>query len=325
MATRTDILHDLRTAGTWISGSRIGERFSISRAAVSKHVRALMAAGYDIESAPRRGYRYRAASNRLLAAEVQRLLKTATLGQNKYYHYNTIGSTHVTARQIAEKGCPEGSLVVAEMQSSGRGRKNRDWISPAESGIYATLVLRPLIPLEDTPLLTLAAAVAASEAVTATTALTPTIKWPNDILVNGHKVAGILTEVSSDIDRVEFALIGIGINVNTPLTDLPARPLFPASSLAIESGAPQSRAPILAHWLNHLESAYTRLIIGDRSTLLQRWKALAGIIGKTATIQRVHDTVHGVIDDLDTDGALLLRTPDGTLERILSGDITFVA
>lgn len=323
MGTRSSILHTLRSCDTWVTGADMGAELGVSRAAISKHVRALQAAGYDIESAKHRGYRFKSAPARLLASEVQPLAKCRTMGKSRYVHHESIDSTNAKARRLAEAGCPEGTLVVAEQQTAGKGRKGRDWVSPAETGIYATLVLRPPLPMEDTPLLTLLTAVAVAEAILEVTALHPTIKWPNDILVNERKVAGILTEVSSDVDRVEFALIGLGLNVNTEKKDLPQRPIFPATSLAIEAGASQNRPALLAQWLEHFESGYSLLVSGNRQPLLDRWKALAELTGRRVTISRIHDSISGTITNIDTDGALLLQTPDGQEHRILSGDIAF--
>ncbi len=323
MKSRSSILHQLRSADVWLTGDTLSRDLSISRAAVSKQVRALRDAGYRIATAPNRGYRFESAPDLLLSDEVQPLATTKTLGRSKYIHYDTIGSTNAEAHRLAESGCPEGTLVVAEQQTAGKGRKGREWVSPAGTGIYATLVLRPPLPMEDTPLLTLLTAVAIAEAITEVTPLQPTIKWPNDILIHDRKVAGILTEVSSDVDHVEFALIGLGLNVNTQKKDLPERPIFPATSLAIEANALQNRPALLAKWLDNFESEYSRLVSGDREHLLERWKAQARTTGRRATINRVHGSISGTITDIDTDGALLLQTPDGIQHRILSGDITF--
>ncbi|MBT3194323.1 MAG: biotin--[acetyl-CoA-carboxylase] ligase [Verrucomicrobia bacterium] len=323
MNRRSSILQQLRASATWLTGDTLSGDLHISRAAVSKHIRILRDAGYRIDTAPNRGYRFRSAPDLLLADEVQPLARSKTVGQSGYEHFLTIGSTNTEARRLAEKGAPSGTLVVAEEQTSGKGRKSRDWASPKQMGIYATLILRPTLPIEETPLLTLMVAVATCEAITAATGISATIKWPNDILVNGKKVAGILTEVSSEVDRVEFALIGIGLNVNTPVDSLPKRVIFPATSLAKEAGAPQARAIILAHWLEQVETEYAQLAEGDRKGLLDHWKSLTSIIGRRATIQRVNDNACGTIEDIDSDGALLLITADGERLRVLSGDVSF--
>jgi len=323
MNTRSFILQQLRDADRWLTGDVVSRELGISRAAVSKQVRALRQAGYRIDTAPNRGYRFQSAPDLLLADEVQRLAVTAVMGQSRYEHHDRIDSTNAEARRLAEQGCPEGTLVVAETQTAGKGRKGRAWFSPTQAGIYATIVLRPSLPIEDTPLLTLLTAVSMTEAIIDTTGMRPTIKWPNDILVNGRKVAGILTEVSSEVDRVEFALVGIGLNVNTPRASLPTRMIFPATSLAAEAGAPQSRPKILACWLKHFEAEYEHLAAGNRTALLEHWKALADIAGRKVTIQRVHDRISGTVLGVDDDGALCVRTPAGSVVRILSGDVSF--
>jgi len=309
----------------WLTGEILSQDLNISRAAVSKHVSNLRKLGYQIETAPNRGYHFQSAPDLLLGDEVQPLTKSRFIGQAGYVHYTTIGSTNAEARQLAEQGRPEGTLVVAEEQTAGKGCKGRDWASPKHRGIYATLILRPTLLIEDTPLLTLLAAVATCEAIMASTGVTPTIKWPNDILLNGKKIAGILTEVFSEIDSVEFALIGIGLNVNTPARELPKRLIFPATSLCAEMGTPLDRKTILARWLEQMEVEYTQLTTGNRSQLLEHWKSLAHIEGRRAVIQRVNDTIKGTIEDIDPDGALRLRTQNGESVRVLSGDVSFDA
>ncbi len=323
MTTRSYILQQLRTADSWLTGDQLSADLDISRAAISKHVGILRQSGYEILTAPNRGYRLQSAPDFLFADEVQPLATSTCIGQAGYHHHLTLGSTNKEARQLAEAGAPEGTLVVSEAQTEGKGRKGRDWISPSQTGVYATLILRPTLPIEDTPLLTLLTAVATAEAIKDVTGTSPTIKWPNDILLNGRKVAGILTEVSSDVDRVEFALIGLGLNINTPKNALPKRLLYPATSLAAETGSPQSRQRILASWLSHFEVEYAGLTTGNRQPLLEHWKALANITGRKASIQRVHDCVSGIIKDIDADGALLLKTSDNKILRILSGDVSF--
>jgi len=323
MNSRSSILHQLRSSEKWISSSSLSQELNISRAAISKHVKILRELGYEIETAPNRGYHFLSAPDLLLAEEILPLTKSKQIGTAQYRHHHISTSTNAEAKILAEEGCPEGTLVVAEEQTAGKGRKGREWTSPKQAGIYATLVLRPTLPLEDTPLLTLLTAIVTTEAIIATTDVIPTIKWPNDILLNGKKIAGILTEVSSEVDRVEYALIGIGLNVNTPSRKLPKRPIYPASSLKAETGTKHNRAELLAKWLEIFESEYNQLLAGNRTQLLDHWKKLANIIGKKATITRVNDRISGTIKDIDTDGALLLQTKNGNTQRILSGDVSF--
>jgi len=323
MNTRSSILYKLRNNEGWISSASLCQELNISRAAISKQVKILCEHGYDIATAPRRGYCYKSAPNLLLSNEVLPQCRAKTVGRAQYHHNLTIDSTNTFARNLAESGCPHGTLIVAETQTDGKGRKDRDWVSPAGCGIYATLVLRPTLAPEDTPLLTLMTAIAAAESIIETTNLNPVIKWPNDILVNGKKIAGILTELSSDMDRVEYVLIGIGINVNTPRKQLPKRPIFPASSLAGESGKKYSRQKLLAKFLEIFETEYKNLIKGNRQQLLDHWKSLSDIIGRQVTIKRINDAPSGVITDIDSDGALQLKTKTGEFIKILSGDISY--
>jgi BirA family biotin operon repressor/biotin-[acetyl-CoA-carboxylase] ligase len=323
MNTRSSILRALRSDTDLVSSASLCRELGISRAAISKQVKILRDQGYDIETAPRLGYSFISAPDLLLPDEVLPRCSAKIMGQAQYRHHLTIDSTNTEARNMAESGCPHGTLIAAETQSGGKGRKGRDWASPAECGIYATLVLRPPLAPEDTPLLTLLTAVTTAEAVIEATGITPAIKWPNDILVNGKKVAGILTELSSDMDRVEYVLIGIGINVNTPTKLLPKRPIFPASSLAVESGKRQSRQKLLAKWLEIFELEYRKLLAGNRQQLLDHWKSLSDIIGRRVTIKRINDAPTGTIIDINSDGALLLKTKTGELKKILSGDISY--
>ncbi len=323
MSTRDAVLNHLKASPDWLSGQAISDDLGCSRAAVAKHMRTLEREGYRIESAPRRGYRLAGVPDRLIASEVQPLLHTDTFGRECYQHADTTGSTNDDARILAAKGCPSGALVVAETQSAGRGRHGREWVSPPGGGIYATLVLRPQLALEHVPLFTLTAAVAAADAVAAVCDLAPTIKWPNDLLVNSRKVVGILTEAVSEVESVDFLLIGIGINVNTPAVQLPERPIYPASSLAIEAGRPLDRKALLAAWVERMEFWNTRLEARAFDELLSAWHAYAGIIGRGVIITQPHGEVHGTVQGTAEDGALLLERDDGTHCRILSGDLRF--
>jgi len=253
------------------------------------------------------------------------LAHTRQLGQQIYHHLQSTGSTNADARELARCGAPHGTLVVAETQIAGRGRHNRPWMSPPGFGIYATLLLRPSrIPPDQTPLLTLLAAVAAAEAIALTVPnLMPVIKWPNDILVNGRKAAGILSELADCPKTAPCILIGIGINVNTPVKMLPARPLYPATSLAQEAGTHVPRAALLAAWLQRFEQWLARLEAGDSNAVIADWNAWSGIKGKRVSVVQETQTLHGTVTGIDTDGALLLQTNDNQTTRILSGDLRY--
>jgi BirA family biotin operon repressor/biotin-[acetyl-CoA-carboxylase] ligase len=253
------------------------------------------------------------------------LAGTRLLGHQIYRYLETTASTNTDARALGEAGAPHGSLVVAETQTAGRGRHERRWLSPRGLGIYATLLLRPPgLPVSEFPLLTLLAAVAAVEAISRTVpALGPSIKWPNDILIDGRKVGGILAEMPDGAAAVPCILLGIGINVNTPADMLPDRPIYPASSLALEAGHTVSRAALLAAWLQRVEYWLERLEHGQSECLLARWTECASMTGRRVSVTQQTDVRQGIVCGIAADGALLLRTDDGQTLRILSGDLRF--
>ena len=320
MSNRTAIATALMNSSGWVSGEKLARTLGISRAAVSKHVQALDADGYRIERAPRRGYRLNAAPDRLLPELILALPAARRLCRGGVIHRLSTGSTNADARALAADGAVDGTLVTAEEQTAGKGRLGRDWASPAGCGIYASLILRPAIPLHRIPLLTLLTAVATAEAVIDVTGLPVRIKWPNDLLVNGRKFAGVLTEAVSEVDIVECVIIGFGINVNTPLEALPERAIYPATSILAELGHPADRLRILTACLERFGHWY-RLLESDPEPLLQRWTALAGMAGRRVSIRQHDTTLSGVVTGIDPDGALRLTAADGSVQKVYHGDI----
>jgi BirA family biotin operon repressor/biotin-[acetyl-CoA-carboxylase] ligase len=322
MNNRNVILKKLRSADGWVSSALLCRDCSISRAAVSKHIKNLRDSGYEIEACTNRGYRFISAPDLLTSNEIMHLCRTNIIG-SEFHHFMSLSSTNEHARKLAENNAPDGTLVIAESQTNGHGRKGRHWESPTGSGIYVTLILRPKLPLERTPLLTLAASVAVADAVAQTTGTLPAIKWPNDILLNDGKIAGILTEVSAEIDYVDYVLVGIGINVNTRLELLPERPIFPATSIAAETSSQHSRRRILADLLQNFDQLYLQMQSDDSGTMLKRWKNFSNTIGRRVTITMVNKTLRGTVTDIGDDGALILKTSRGHSQKIFSGDISF--
>ncbi len=321
MSHRTAIAAALLDSKDWFSGEALAAELGISRAAVSKHIRVLAAAGYRIERAPRKGYRLVQAPDRLLPERILADAGAARLCRGGIIHHEETESTNTDARALAEQGAADGTLVVAECQTAGRGRMGRPWVSPAGDGIYASLILRPDMPLHRVPLLTLLTAVAAAEAIRRVTGLSACIKWPNDLLIGNRKVAGVLTEAASEIDAVEFVIVGLGMNVNTPKHKLPPRPLYPATSIRAESGQPVDRLGLLVATLDRFGYWYRRLGADGADSLRQRWLELSGMQGRRIRIQREAITIRGTVDGIDTDGALLLTDSAGRPQRIYSGDI----
>ncbi len=323
MDTRTEVLRHLKKdKENWVSGEALSRRLGLTRTAVWKTICKLKDDGYQIESTPRKGYRFLKSSEMLLPEEIAEGLDTEILGKQEIVHLKETDSTNAHAKDLAARGAPEGTLVVAEKQTGGRGRKGRVWFSPPDGGIYASIILRPPMPPSQVPKLTFVTAVAAAETLLHLTTLHVRIKWPNDILVNGRKVAGILTEITTDMDAVDYAVVGLGMNVNTRAFPDDIRNL--ATSLLIESGERFERAVLLREFLRQEEACYRGLQAFGFEPILKRWKELASIIGQKLQVEMIDATYTGHVEAIDPDGILILKDSDGISHRILSGDVAFL-
>lgn len=250
---RTELLTALREADDYISGQELCNRFSVSRTAVWKAVNQLKEAGYEIEAVQNRGYKLIGIPDRLSKRELESIRKTQWAGCEIFY-FPSIDSTNTKANQLAEEGYPTGTLVVAERQESGKGRRGRNWASPEGNGIFMTLILKPEINPNNASMLTLVAALAVSKAITKCTGRPAGIKWPNDIVMNGKKVCGILTEMSAQFDYVNHIVIGIGINVHNE--SFPEELSHMATSLYLESKEHFNRAALIEEILEQFEDYY---------------------------------------------------------------------
>jgi BirA family biotin operon repressor/biotin-[acetyl-CoA-carboxylase] ligase len=312
------VLQVLRGAADPISGERLAARLGLSRAAVWKRVHRLKAQGYAIEGSPRRGYRLLAVPDKLLPGEVLQGLKTRRF-TGPVHHFETLNSTNDLAKELAAQGAPEGTMVVAETQTGGRGRLGREWDSPPGVGLYVSLVLRPMLPPMELPQITLTTAVAVVRAVRRVAGLAPGIKWPNDLLVNGKKLAGILTEMETESDRIRHVVVGLGLNVNNPA--FPPELAVTATSLALTAGGTFSRVELLKAWLEEFEDLYDRFLNQRFPEILEEWKAAAVTLGRTVTVRQGPREISGQALDVAPDGALLLRTAGGEIVRVTSGEI----
>jgi BirA family biotin operon repressor/biotin-[acetyl-CoA-carboxylase] ligase len=325
MKTRDILLCSLKQGrDTWVSGQFLSERLSMTRSAVWKQIGALKEDGYEIEASPRKGYRLRGVPDLLLLQEIRDGLKTRVFGQVQACYFRQTDSTNLRARELAARGAPEGTLVVAEQQTHGRGRRQRTWFSPPQQGIYASLILRPAIAPMEAPRMTLLAAVAVADALTAQTPLKVTIKWPNDILVRGRKIAGILTEVSTGMDAVDYMVIGLGLNVNSLRSDFPEEIRAHATSIRSETGTPFSRALLLRSTLEHFENYYDIFHCRGFGPVLLRWRSLTDMLGRRVRVDMIGTQCAGEVSDFDQDGFLILRDQGGRSLRIFSGDVTFL-
>lgn len=254
---------------------------------------------------------------------LQRLLTTHTFGRTVYVLPSTT-STNDIAKDLAHRGAPAGTVVLAEHQTHGRGRHGRTFASPAGVGIYLSLLVRPQVDPHRLPQLTLASAVATAEALVECCALPVRLKWPNDIVIDDKKVAGILSEAILGAGTSPMTVIGIGINVNTALAHLPSELHAHVTSLALASGHPWPRLPLIAVLLAHLERLYQVFHQGDMAPILQRWLHYGQIIGRQVRFIPQQGASRGTVIGLDTDGALLIQDTDGVQQRLVAGEVLFI-
>ena len=302
----------------FVSGEAISDKLGLTRAAVWKHVEALRARGYRIDAVPAHGYRLGAIPDRLTPLELRPLLNTHDIGQ-VLHHFEVIASTNDHARALAEEGAGHGEVVVAEAQTGGRGRRGRPWVSPPGKNAYFSVILRPELPPARAPELTLVGSVAICDALRQA-GVPAAIKWPNDLLVGGRKIAGILTELASDEERVHWAVMGIGVNVNAQVADFPDEVRDLATSLLLERGSAAPRALFVAACLTALEDWLDRHAEEGFDPIRQAWRERTDTLGREVSVRTEGRELFGRAEDIDAQGALLVRTGEG-LERILSGDV----
>jgi len=314
------VLKALRDAAAPISGEALAGRLGLSRAAVWKRINRLKALGYAIEGSPRRGYRLLGVPDKLLPQEIAAGLG-ARLLKGPIHYFDTLASTNDLAKELGVRGAPEGTLVVAEGQSRGRGRLGREWNSPPGVGLYVSVLLRPPLPPTDMPQITLTAAVAVVRALKQAAGVAAGIKWPNDLILAGRKLGGILTEMETESDQIRHLVVGLGLNVNTP--QFPAELANLATSLALATGRTHSRLRILQVWLEELESLYQRFLAREFPEILQEWKDYTVTLGREVRVRQGQMEVCGQALEVAPDGALLVQTRAGEIVRVTSGEIAW--
>jgi len=298
------ILKALRECSDYLSGEILSEQLGISRVSIWKHIRSLKKDGYVIGASPR-GYRLVSSPDLLLPYEFPDL-------EQRIHYFPEIGSTMDAARELARKGAGEGTIVIAEAQAHGRGRLSREWLSP-KGGIYFTLILRPSISPAYAPRINLMASVAVAATIRKLFRLNAELKWPNDVLIGGRKVCGILAEMDAEMDVVNFVNVGIGINANTSVPQFEKT----ATSLKDTLGREISRKEFLSVLLGEIERRQALLMEAD---LLEEWKKLSGTLNKYVRILSPGEVIVGRAIDIDTTGALIIRKRNGSLKKALAGD-----
>ncbi|MFC5531785.1 biotin--[acetyl-CoA-carboxylase] ligase [Cohnella yongneupensis] len=306
--------------GAFVSGEEISKKLNVSRTAIWKQVRKLEAEGYVIEATPRLGYRLKDKPSRLTIQELLPKLNTNSFGRNIRVHA-VVGSTQDELRALAEQGAPEGTLVIAEQQTSGRGRMGRAWVSPAGKGVWMSLLLRPIVPLPLTPQLTLLAAVALSRAITRVVPLEIGIKWPNDLLVNGRKISGILLESAAEDERLRYVIVGLGISVNLDAEDYPEELLQKAVSLKMAAGHAISRSDLIAAVLEQFEQLYALYQEQGFAPIRALWEAHSVTLNRPVTLYTPQGVIEGVPRGLDDMGGLQVELSDGNIRTVYSAEV----
>jgi BirA family transcriptional regulator, biotin operon repressor / biotin---[acetyl-CoA-carboxylase] ligase len=320
MNTREELLSLLRSSqGTWVSGDELARKVALTRSAVWKHVRKLREEGCAIESSPRKGYLLTETPDLLSADEIRMALTTRTFGRGEIVCLERTESTNTTAKAMALSGAPEGTLILAEAQTAGRGRKGRNWFSPLREGVYVSIVLRPRLLLNQAGRIPILASLALAETIVSLELPNVSIKWPNDVLLSGKKIGGILTEIGAEMDTLDYMIVGVGINVNTHR--FPRTLQDSATSLFLGSGMRVLRSVVLVRFLTHFERYYGSYGQGIAGRVLATWKKFAGITGKRVFVEAESGGSEGVLQDLDEDGALVVLAPDGRRVRVSSGEV----
>ncbi|HVB99300.1 MAG TPA: biotin--[acetyl-CoA-carboxylase] ligase [Candidatus Dormibacteraeota bacterium] len=302
-----------------ISGAQIAREIGVTRHAVWIWVEKLRSLGVRVKGQAGAGYRIERAPDVLVPGLLKPRLR-GTIFQSNLYHFFKTASTNDVALELGYKGAPQGAVVIAEEQTAGRGRLGRSWHSEQASGIYVSVVLRPAMPPASASLLTLVAGLAAREAVAGQTGLALDIRWPNDLLLGGRKFAGILTEMYAEPDRIEFVVVGMGINVNQER--FPPELAGTATSLRTETGRTHSRLELLVRLLLELEGHYNRFMAEGPGAIIERFGQVSSYArGKRVRIHTATETYTGTTAGLEPGGLLRVRRDGGGVETIISGDV----
>ena len=301
---KSRILNILKTETKVVSGEVLSARLGISRVSVWKHIKKLQEFGYEIEATPK-GYLFNSAPDALYPWEFGGK-------EHNIYYFDEVDSTMDIARELARKQCPHFTVVIAGRQKKGRGRLKRTWLS-SEGGLYFTIVVRPKIPPVLSSRVNFAASMILAQTLRNMFNINAMVKWPNDVLVDGKKISGILSEMEAEIDRVSFISIGIGINVNNDPT--PREPM--ATSLKKILGKEVPRIEVLKAFLDLFKDQANHTDFDD---VVSQWKKYTETLNRHVRIVTAHEVSEGLAVDVDDDGALILKLPDGSLKRIIYGD-----
>ena len=316
---KEEILKVLRTHSDYVSGQDLCEQLGVSRTAIWKNMNALKNEGYHIDSVNNRGYKLLSEPDVLEAKRIREYLHTRWIAENIWYQTET-DSTNTQAKRMGEDGAPNGTLVITEHQTAGKGRRGRSWVSPI-GNCYFSILLRPEISVDRASMITLVSALALAKTIKEAEGLDTMIKWPNDVIANGKKLCGILTESSTDLEYINYAVVGIGINTNQ--IDFPDEIKEMASSIRRETGKEINRAKLLGSFLNIFEDYYEKFLeTEDLSILLEEYNRFLVNCGKEVKIiEKEQERILTAIG-IDDRGRLIVEDKNGHRERIISGEVS---
>ena len=320
---KNKVLEELKAGkGQPVSGEEMSKRLGISRTAVWKHIGKLRNEGYSIESQTNSGYKLTGSPDVMSLSELEPLLKTEFIGKNIIY-LDSIDSTNIYAKKKAEDPFREGTVVIADEQTVGRGRLGRNWVSTKGKGIWMTIMLKPDIQPSDAPKLSIVAALAVANALRSCCRVNARIKWPNDIVTGGKKLSGILTEMSAEADEIKYVIIGIGINVNMEADDFGQEVSNIATSIRIEKGIPVLRKTLAASVLLEFEKIY-KVFEKDAciKDFLDDYKGRSAVLGKEIRLINKKEEITGRAVDISEEGHLVIELADGSLREIMSGEVS---
>ncbi|MCD5322968.1 MULTISPECIES: biotin--[acetyl-CoA-carboxylase] ligase [Pontibacillus] len=304
----------------YLSGQKLSEQLNISRPAVWKHMKELEKDGYGIEAAPRKGYKIVNYPDKVSENTLSWGLNTAWLGQ-EMIHKQSVTSTQLIAHQEAQLGAAHGTLIIADEQTRGRGRLNRTWHSQKGDGIWMSMILRPKFEPHKSPQITLLAATVLAEVFKKHCGIAPQIKWPNDILTEGKKLSGILTELQAEHDQINYIVLGIGINVNHSSDQFPEDLKDQATSLKVETGQEWELKSLIQNLLSTFEKRYEEFVEEGFRSVKLRWEAFGYRIGEYVTITTHQHEWNALIMGIEHDGALKVRDEDGKEHVLYSAEI----
>lgn len=315
-----DDLLNMLTDADYVSGEEISRRLGVTRAAVWKRMEALREQGFVIESAGKKGYHLVKPCDSLLPVFVKKGLLTKWAGQPPIIYSESMTSTNIVLKQAAESGAVHGTVALCEEQTAGRGRRGRNWVSPKGQGLWVSLLLRPMLLPGRAQLITFAAAIAMAEAVEKETGLDILIKWPNDLVLQGKKVCGILLELSGDVETIAYVVVGTGLNVGEKAYP----PELSASAVSLQEvlGRKVERAPVLRSYLAAMEKHMDILSREGLPGILQAYERKSCTLQRAVRVSGGGEEFLGTAAGLDENGALLVKLEDGTIRHVLAGDVS---